>query len=216
MASTFDDVEPVSSSIQLIRASFTKPLPFYRLQKNQNQLRFLPMRLSRKSVRPERIRSSLDTETTRTVLRIFFIVLIDSIILHFLILARPAQVFCYLTSWSAKRPGAGKFEPANIDPKLCTHLVYAFATLKDHKLTEANEDDPENYDKLVEIRNNNPDINVNSFLHTDSRFCTMFFSTDFTGYWRMGFWINSIQRANLKCVPNEPVRLRSYRFSARV
>lgn len=69
-------------------------------------------------------------------------------------------MFCYLTSWSAKRPGAGKFEPANIDPKLCTHLVYAFATLKDHKLTEANDDDPENYDKLVEIRNNNPDINV--------------------------------------------------------
>lgn len=77
-----------------------------------------------------------------------------------LVSARPAQVFCYLTSWSAKRPGAGKFEPANIDPKLCTHLVYAFATLKDHKLTEANDDDPENYDKLVEIRNNNPDINV--------------------------------------------------------
>lgn len=74
--------------------------------------------------------------------------------------ARPAQVFCYLTSWSAKRPGAGKFEPSDIDPKLCTHLVYAFATLKDHKLTEANDDDPENYDKLVEIRNNNPDIQI--------------------------------------------------------
>lgn len=73
---------------------------------------------------------------------------------------RPGQVFCYLTSWSAKRPGAGKFEPKDIDPKLCTHLVYAFATLKDHKLTEANEDDPENYDKLVEIRDKNPDIQV--------------------------------------------------------
>lgn len=77
------------------------------------------------------------------------------------VLARPAQVFCYLTSWSSKRPGAGKFEPKDIDAKLCTHLVYAFATLKDHKLTEANEDDPENYDKLIELRDSNPDLQVN-------------------------------------------------------
>lgn len=69
-------------------------------------------------------------------------------------------MFCYLTSWSAKRPGAGKFEPKDIDAKLCTHIVYAFATLKDNKLTEANEDDPENYDKLVELREKNPDLQV--------------------------------------------------------
>ncbi len=78
------------------------------------------------------------------------------------IAARPGQVFCYLTSWSAKRPGAGKFVPKDIDAKLCTHLVYAFATLKDHKLTEANDDDPENYDKLIEMREKNPDLQVSS------------------------------------------------------
>lgn len=77
-----------------------------------------------------------------------------------LILARPAQVFCYLTSWSSKRPGIGKFEPKNIDATLCTHVVYAFATLKDHILTEANDDDPENYDKLIELREKNPDLQV--------------------------------------------------------
>lgn len=143
--------------------------------------------------------------------------MLDSIILYCLVLARPAQVFCYLTSWSAKRPGAGKFEPANIDPKLCTHLVYAFATLKDHKLTEANEDDPENYDKLVEIRNNNPDINVKDLFmpYLQHKFYFVY-STDFTGYWRLGFRINSVQRADLKRVPHEPVRLRSYRFPARI
>lgn len=74
--------------------------------------------------------------------------------------ARPGQIFCYLTSWSAKRPGAGKFEPKDIDANLCTHLVYAFATLKDYKLTEANDDDPENYDKLIELREKNPDLQV--------------------------------------------------------
>lgn len=50
--------------------------------------------------------------------------------------------------------------PKDIDAKLCTHLVYAFATLKDHKLTEANDDDPENYDKLIEMREKNPDLQV--------------------------------------------------------
>lgn len=77
------------------------------------------------------------------------------------ILDRPAQVFCYLTSWSSKRPGFGKFEPKDVDATLCTHIVYAFATLKDHILTEANDDDPEYYNELMELRNKHPDLQVN-------------------------------------------------------
>lgn len=73
---------------------------------------------------------------------------------------RAAQVFCYLTSWSAKRPGAGKFEPKDVDAKLCTHLVYAFATLKDHKLSEANDNDPDSYDEVLALREKNPDLQV--------------------------------------------------------
>ncbi|XP_065076861.1 probable chitinase 10 [Ochlerotatus camptorhynchus] len=74
--------------------------------------------------------------------------------------SRPGQVFCYLTSWSAKRPGAGKFEPKDIDAKLCTHVVYAFATLKDHKLTEANESDPDMYDEVIALREKNPELQI--------------------------------------------------------
>lgn len=80
--------------------------------------------------------------------------------MFFYFLARPGQVFCYLTSWSAKRPGAGKFTPKDIDAKLCTHLVYAFATLKDNKLTEANENDPDMYDQVIALRETNPDLKV--------------------------------------------------------
>lgn len=74
--------------------------------------------------------------------------------------SRPGQVFCYLTSWSAKRPGAGKFDPSNVDAKMCTHLVYAFATLKDHKLSEASDNDPDMYDKVIALRESNPDLQV--------------------------------------------------------
>ncbi|PVD35636.1 hypothetical protein C0Q70_02599 [Pomacea canaliculata] len=34
---------------------------------------------------------------------------------------------CYYTNWSQYRKEEGKFLPANIDPFLCTHLVFAFA-----------------------------------------------------------------------------------------
>ena len=43
---------------------------------------------------------------------------------------------CYHTNWSQYRPGGGKYFPENIDPHLCTHVIYAFAKIgPSHKLT---------------------------------------------------------------------------------
>ncbi|CAG0886951.1 unnamed protein product, partial [Cyprideis torosa] len=36
---------------------------------------------------------------------------------------------CYYGSWAVWRPGNGKFEVTDIDPYLCTHVVYGFAGL---------------------------------------------------------------------------------------
>jgi chitinase len=33
---------------------------------------------------------------------------------------------CYYGSWAVYRPGNGKFDVENIDPTLCTHLIYTF------------------------------------------------------------------------------------------
>ncbi|XP_022240292.1 chitinase-3-like protein 1 [Limulus polyphemus] len=44
---------------------------------------------------------------------------------------RPYKVVCYLGSWANYRWGDGKYKIENIDPFLCTHLIYGFAKL-DH------------------------------------------------------------------------------------
>ena len=40
-------------------------------------------------------------------------------------------VACYLGSWAVYRPGYGKFDFDDIDPNLCTHVIYAFAGLNE-------------------------------------------------------------------------------------
>lgn len=46
-----------------------------------------------------------------------------------------ARVVCYYTNWSVYRPGTAKFGPQNVNPYLCTHLIYAFGGFtKDNKL----------------------------------------------------------------------------------
>ena len=39
------------------------------------------------------------------------------------------KVVCYFTNWAWYRPGAGKYRAEDIDPTLCTHIIYGFAVL---------------------------------------------------------------------------------------
>ena len=39
------------------------------------------------------------------------------------------DVVCYFINWAWYRPGAGKYKPEDIDPKLCTVVNYAFSVL---------------------------------------------------------------------------------------
>lgn len=45
------------------------------------------------------------------------------------------QVFCHFTNWAFYRSGEGKFVPENLDPSLCTYIVYSFASLDPQSLT---------------------------------------------------------------------------------
>lgn len=38
-------------------------------------------------------------------------------------------IVCYIGTWAVYRPSRGSFNIDEVDPTLCTHLVYAFAGL---------------------------------------------------------------------------------------
>uniref|UniRef100_A0A1B6MLZ4 GH18 domain-containing protein n=1 Tax=Graphocephala atropunctata TaxID=36148 RepID=A0A1B6MLZ4_9HEMI len=55
-------------------------------------------------------------------------------------------VVCYFTNWAWYRSGIGKFTPENIDPSLCTHIIYGFASLDEATMTIVPSDTWADYD----------------------------------------------------------------------
>lgn len=64
------------------------------------------------------------------------------------------KLVCYFTNWSRYRTGVGKFLPENVDPFLCTHLVYAFAIINHaNEITEHEWNEKSLYKSLTELKN---------------------------------------------------------------
>ncbi|KAA0707726.1 Contactin-2 Axonal glycoprotein TAG-1 [Triplophysa tibetana] len=69
------------------------------------------------------------------------------------------KLVCYVTNWSQYRPGNGKFTPENVDPFLCTHLVYALATISpSNEITTVEWNDDAMYKSLNNLKNVNPTL----------------------------------------------------------
>nr|BAA14014.1 Pjchi-2 [Penaeus japonicus] len=65
------------------------------------------------------------------------------------------KVVCYFTNWAWYRQGSGKYRPEDIDPNLCTHIVYGFAVLDGIRLLIKPHDtwaDNKFYEKVVALR----------------------------------------------------------------
>ena len=61
---------------------------------------------------------------------------------------------CYVTNWSQYREKPGQFLPENVDPFLCTHLIYAFAYIDNvtFKIKTIEENDEGNLIDFFKIR----------------------------------------------------------------
>ena len=60
---------------------------------------------------------------------------------------------CYFTNWAQYRPPPTIYMPNDIDPCLCTHLLYAFATMKNNMLATYEWNDVELYSQFNGLKN---------------------------------------------------------------
>ncbi|XP_001372881.2 acidic mammalian chitinase isoform X1 [Monodelphis domestica] len=65
---------------------------------------------------------------------------------------------CYFTNWAQYRPGLGRFKPENIDPCLCTHLIYAFAGMSNNEITTIEWNDVTLYKSFNGLKNKNSEL----------------------------------------------------------
>ncbi|XP_040193637.1 acidic mammalian chitinase-like [Rana temporaria] len=68
------------------------------------------------------------------------------------------KLVCYFTNWSQYRPVPAKYVPGNIDPQLCTHLMYAFATMSEHKIAPYEWNDDVLYKQFNDLKQQNPKL----------------------------------------------------------
>ncbi|XP_063064588.1 acidic mammalian chitinase-like [Engraulis encrasicolus] len=85
--------------------------------------------------------------------------LLAGLCLLFCQLGCSTDLMCYFTNWAQYRPGTGRYMPENVDPHLCTHLIYAFAVINDaHQLTTYEWNDETLYKSFNGLKARNPSL----------------------------------------------------------
>ncbi|KAM9612762.1 chitotriosidase-1 [Trichechus inunguis] len=70
-----------------------------------------------------------------------------------------SKLVCYFTNWSQDREGVARFLPKDVDPNLCTHLIYAFAGMdNNHQLSVIRWNDKTLYKDFNGLKKMNPKL----------------------------------------------------------
>ncbi|XP_057649510.1 chitinase-like protein 3 [Chionomys nivalis] len=68
------------------------------------------------------------------------------------------QLMCYYTRWAKDRPDLGSFKPNNIDPCLCTHIIYAYASMRNNEITPVSPEDLMEYEAINNLKTRNTEL----------------------------------------------------------
>ncbi|XP_053106421.1 chitinase-3-like protein 1 isoform X2 [Hemicordylus capensis] len=68
------------------------------------------------------------------------------------------KLVCYFTNWSQYRESSGRFLSGDTDPNLCTHIIYAFANIKDNQLVHTEWNDDTTYADVNNLKRSNPNL----------------------------------------------------------
>ena len=84
--------------------------------------------------------------------------------LHSHVLANYKRV-CYVTNWAQYRNSAGKYWVKDVDPFLCTHVIYAFAKIQGNTVQPYEWNDMPDwakgqYDMAKDLKTANPDLKI--------------------------------------------------------
>ncbi|XP_056588210.1 acidic mammalian chitinase-like [Triplophysa dalaica] len=70
-----------------------------------------------------------------------------------------SELICYFTNWSQYRPDVGKYLPSNVDPHLCTHLIYGFSIInQENQLSTSEWNDDTLYISFNGLKQINPSL----------------------------------------------------------
>ncbi|ETE66627.1 Chitinase-3-like protein 2, partial [Ophiophagus hannah] len=70
------------------------------------------------------------------------------------------NLVCYFTSWSQYREAPAGFVTDDIEPDLCTHLIYAFANISGNQITTYEWNDATTYNNLRGLKTRNPKLKI--------------------------------------------------------
>uniref|UniRef100_A0A452J6F4 Acidic mammalian chitinase n=1 Tax=Gopherus agassizii TaxID=38772 RepID=A0A452J6F4_9SAUR len=73
-------------------------------------------------------------------------------------LGSPTNIVCYFTNWCQYRSGIARYMPENLDPCLCTHMIYAFAGMANNQIQTIEWNDVALYAGINGLKIYNPDL----------------------------------------------------------
>merc|ERR1712227_196912 len=95
-------------------------------------------------------------DTSKFKMRVFIALLL----LVAVVAVSSTRRVCYYTNWAQYRKGAAKFTPENVDPKLCSHIIWSFATMEGNDLKTYEWNDEAEYKKMMAHKSTSPGLKV--------------------------------------------------------